>query len=492
MTLVNRLSLFFLAAVAVCLAGCSALTFLIIRHHLFSQSDQQVTSAINILVAATEVEPDGVKWQPTDHTIAIGNDGEENEICWVIVDQDKQIVDHSRNLDLSTAESQRLLELTNSLAYPNSDIFTESPWRYQTRRLTAPSPKPADERDPDESAEVVIVAAQHTGLLHSELRRLTWLVCMTPLIVWSLAAVGGRTFCARALAPVRQMSRRAQSMSGRDFSSRLEIPDRRDELAQLAESFNQLLDQLQTAFNQQRRFTGDAAHQLRTPLTVLRGQIDVALRKPRSDNEYRETLTLLGKQTEELQQMVETLLFLARTEAGTPPPDTGRVDVSAWLSSSLVPWKNHPRWGDFQISCEGSPSVIASPVLLTQALNNLIANAIQYSPAGSAIRIRAGEDRNGIWIRVEDGGRGVPDSEREAIFEPFYRTVESRHNRIPGTGLGLPLVQRVAQLFHGSVGCETSPAGGAAFLLRFPAMAPQFPETRSAQVYGQLAPKSHF
>lgn len=465
MTLVNRVSLFFLAALAICLAGYSLLSYVLIRGYLYSQFDRQLQNSLNVLVAAIEVEPDGVKWQPSDHTIMLGDEGDADEVRWVITDEHGKVVDQSQNLSSTSVADQSLLDFART---DGSQDLGGNAWRTLQQKLTAPQPKSGDERDADEFAELVATVGRTTAGLNADLWRLTALVCILPVALWLVAATAGRSYCRRALAPLRAMAARARSMPEADFHLRLPASSQNDELTDLASAFNGLLDQLQRAFEQQRRFTGDAAHQLRTPLTVLRGEIDVALRRPRDTQEYQAVLTTLRTQTKELQQIVETLLFLARAENNTPLPDLQVISLAEFIPTQLERWRANPRWTDLVADVETDALITVSPSLLAQAINNLVDNAIKYSPPGTAISISAISQNDLVAISVADEGMGIAAEDREQIFDPFFRSVQARQSGVHGTGLGLPLVARIAEVLGGRIEYTARQPHGSRFTLYIP------------------------
>jgi len=468
MTLTSRVSAFFLLALGACLIGYSAAMYGLIREHLLHQFDTQLASAINVLVAAVEVESDEVKWQPSDHTITLGDERDDDEVRWIIVDEHKRIVDHSPNLQNPTSADEQLLRIAQ-LEHPSSaEIQDSHQWRYLQHHLFCTDPKPVDERDFDEFGEVVVTVARSSAAMHADIWRLGLLACILPVILWSLAAIAGRAYCRRALHPLGAMASRARSMTNVDFDLRLPVSNQQDELSSLATAFNSLLNRLQQAYQQQQRFTGDAAHQLRTPLTILRGQIDVALRRPRNAEDYRNLLGLLSEQTNELQEIVETLLFLVRNEGDHPAPDQQHIELDHWLPEYLDHWKSHPRYGDLSLEIDGHPQLLASNSLLRQALENLISNALKYSPQGSPVLVRAVASQGLTQISVEDRGGGIPVEEREAIFDPFFRSSSARQTGVPGTGLGLSIVARIASVLNGTVKYDPAIPHGSRFTLQFP------------------------
>jgi len=468
MTLVNRVSVFFLTALALCLAGYSVLSYFLIRDHLYDEFDRRLQTALHVLVAAVEVEEDGVKWQPSDHTINIGDEEDVDEVRWVIVDERGRVVDQSRNLDTPTEDERALIEFAKS-EHAEEGIAVGSPfWRLLQTRLAAAEPKEPSERDVDEFAEVTVTVARSPAGLQADLWQLVWLVCSLPVVLWIVAAVIGRRFCRRALSPLGNMATRARSMPRPDFHLRLPVRSPPDELTDLAIAFNGLLDQLQQAYEQQRRFTGDAAHQLRTPLTVLRGQIDVALRRPRPAEEYHRVLATLRDQTQELQQLVEALLFLARADDEAALPENQPIHLAGWVPAVLDHWRQHPRGADLVVDVDPGAWVTASPPLLRQALDNLISNAMKYSAPGTPVHLRVWRDRGAVLLEVTDEGMGIAPQDREAIFEPFFRSAQARQSGVEGTGLGLALVARIVHAFGGRIVCSENYPRGSRFSLSLP------------------------
>jgi signal transduction histidine kinase len=294
---------------------------------------------------------------------------------------------------------------------------------------------------------------------------------LLPIAAWSLAALAGRWSCRQALAPVGQMAELARASAG-SFRVRFPVGSTHDELSDLSNAFNGLLEQLQAVFERQRRFTGDAAHQLRTPLTVLRGQVDVALRRPRSADEYTQTLTVVQQQTVELQQLVDELLFLARS--AVPAGEPTRTDLAVWLPGYVERWKDSPRAADIALAPnelipDGSVTIRTVPTLLAQLLDNLLNNAIKYSPTGTPIHLSAVRSSAGVTVTVEDRGLGIAPEDQASLFTPFFRTAQARQSGAPGTGLGLAIAAHLATALGGALHVESQLGSGSRFMATFPA-----------------------
>jgi len=473
MSLVNRVSAYFLAALAVVLAACSALFYGIVSRQIHQQFSHELHSALHALVAAVEVEPDAAKWQPAEHLIGLGAGEGPGEIRWVVIGDGGAIVEVSRSAgddfigeakDIAAAATARIAE-AESPAMPG--------WQFLSQRLVAPAPVHVA-RELDEFDEIAIVVARSTGPMNADLKRLAALATLLPIGGWLAAAAVGRWFCRRALEPVLTMAREARSMSGADFQLRMPVSPSGDELADLGVAFNTVLARLQRSFDAQRRFTGDAAHELRTPLTVLLGQIDVSLRKPRSAEEYRDTLGLLRHEAVELRQILESLLFLARADEDALPPETMALQLAEWLPAYLERWDEHPRRGDIRLELNDTAEVTASRPLLNRLLDNLLSNALKYSEPGTPVVVSlsqmeaAADSGAAARISVTDRGQGIAADDVPLIFDPFFRARHARTSGVAGAGLGLAIAHRIAAAFHGQLTCESEVGRGTTFTLVLP------------------------
>lgn len=465
MKLVRRVSVFFLAALAIVLVIYSGVFYGLVRAQMVEQFEHELYMVFNSLVAAVEVEAEDVSWQPLEHTIALASD----DVQWVVIGDKAHVVDTSRLVRPDLMALAKRLAAEAPRESHGGQTVTIGDWRVLVQRLAASDPD-AKPSDVDEFDEIVIVAALRSASLDANLNQLLLLVCVLPIGAWLIAAAAGHWFCRRALYPVVEMSEQARSMVDSDIRARLPLLNTNDELEELARAFNTLLDHQQRAYEQQRRFTGDAAHELRTPLTVLLGQIDVALRRTRSPEEYAETLRVLREETSQLQTIVESLLFLARSEGDATLPDTKRISLADWLPEFLGHWDEHPRRDDIhlEITADRSGVVRASPVLLMRLFDNLVENALKYSSPGTRVDIECRDDGREILVDVQDKGRGIAPEDVSEVFRPFFRTRDAREAGIVGTGLGLAIAARIAAACGGSLNCMSEPGKGSLFTVRLP------------------------
>jgi signal transduction histidine kinase len=233
-----------------------------------------------------------------------------------------------------------------------------------------------------------------------------------------------------------------------------------------------LLDRLQDSFERQRRFTGDASHQLRTPLAAMLGQAEVALRHDRTTSEYRSVLERVQDRALELRQIVEMLLFLARADAESSPPPREPLCLRAWVQNYLARWSAHPRAADLKLElpADDSLDVETNQPLLSQLVDNLLENACKYSLPGSAVTVKLRREGSAVALAVEDAGSGIPGEDLPHLFEPFYRSAASRRQGVAGVGLGLAIARRIAGALGGSLEVDSVLGQGSRFTLRLPAI----------------------
>ena len=290
------------------------------------------------------------------------------------------------------------------------------------------------------------------------------LVGVAGLLMWQLAGM--------ALAPVRAMSAAAREISEHDLKRRLHsnLPPL-DELGELALTFNELLSRLDRTFDSLQRFTADAAHELRAPLAVMRSQVEVTLRHPRTLAEYRSSHETLLQEIERLSRIADQLLMLARVDAG-PVNDSFRVfDLPDLLEEATGRWRQVAKEQGVALTSaiplEGRMK--ADEDLMGRLLDNLLDNAIRHTPRGGAVRLEASRKDRSWWIAVTDTGPGLHGDVRQHLFERFFRGDSVRGRTTSGAGLGLSLSLAIAQLHGGTIeAANRDSLPGASFVVQMP------------------------
>lgn len=467
-SLTTRLSAFFLLAIAVVLTGFSATVFLLAQSYLFRQLDERLLAAINTLSAIAEIEETCVEWDTHDRHLQIGDEFSETSIIWT-VHGDGRLIDASDNLRGKDVLRRDLEPAESTSGFLSEKLLGEDR-RGLRRELTVETPQTQKPDSRKCYGKLVLTVTTSEKPVHVLLGRLAVVLAVASSCVWALAFVAGRWFCRRALRPVTEMAEQARTMNAESPDERLALSHTGDELEALGHSFNGLLDRLHEALERQRRFTGDASHQLRTPLAALLGQIEVALRHPRSAEEYQKTLERVQHQGQHLHRIVEMLLYLARADAEARLENVTPLDLTGWLTTHLQTWTSQPRWGDIQL-LQPLPAhclVKAHQPLLGQLLDNLIDNALKYSTAGTPVTIRLECVNGKAVLEVHDRGMGIDPTELLHIFEPFYRSESARSQGLIGIGLGLSIAQRIAHLFGGSLSASSTLGQGSRFTLILP------------------------
>jgi two-component system OmpR family sensor kinase len=473
----TRLLLYFLAALAAVLVGFSASLYGMASTYLHRQADERLEAALNTLVAAAEVNEAGVEWEPEERRLSFGRRTAESPFAWRVADEGGRRLDSSDPADgpgpLDRADPGATTTITRrplTVVDPQGDT-----WRVLHRRLEAPAgaaPKPIAEagRSGRMHRALVLSAAVSLERVRTALRNLVLALTGLSLGVWAVALAAGRWLCRRVLRPVAEMAEAAHAL-GDDPSGRLPEPATDDELGELGRSFNGLLGRLHESSERQRRFAGDASHQLRTPLTAIQGQVDLALRQERDAGEYRRVLALVQRRTQHLRQIVEALLFLARADAEAQAPGLMPVELSGWLAEHLGSRPEVPRSADVtQAEPAGGPAwVRAQPALLGELADILLDNAGKYGEPGTPIVVRL--RRDGPWVRlsVEDSGIGIPPGELPHVFEPFYRSESARSREAAGVGLGLSVARRLAEAQGGRIEASSREGMGSTFTVSLPA-----------------------
>lgn len=481
MSITNRLSLFFLAALGLALAGFSLTLYLLADRHLHQQTDHRLDAAMQTLVAAIEVHPNDVEWEPLERRVTMGEDAALDQVRWTVHDLRGRLVDCSLNWE-GTGESKAEMGWELRVRQIRAGKFEAEPVEGRTELVAGPlrdgftgeqlPGTVALPRDRSYHGDgLVLTVAVSREPVWATLRQLATALVGVSLVMWLTAAVWGRWLCRRALRPIAEMAASARSIRQHpDAGAFLDVSPSGDELEDLGRAFNELLAGLRESLERQRRFTGDASHQLRTPLTAMLGQVEVALRKERTPEEYQRVLTILRQRGEQLHRIIESLLFLARAEAEAPVPNIVVFDLGEWCHSWLEGWQQHPRTADIELR-GGTRPVWArtQPALLGQVLDNLLDNACKYSEAGTPVVI-AVEGREGeAVLSVTDRGCGIEADEQALIMQPFYRSRDARRLGKPGLGLGLTVAERLVSLMRGRLEVSSESGQGSTFRVILPA-----------------------
>ena len=270
----------------------------------------------------------------------------------------------------------------------------------------------------------------------------------------------------RALKPLRDFAAQVERVQPDNLSEIRLSEDAPAELQRCRASFNDMVARLGEGFSAQRQFTGNAAHELRTPLALMQAQIELFVSEhPTSQPQTAELLGLLQEQTERMSQMTKVLLEMSELRSVPCEDDIELGPLSEEVLTDLAPLAEHK---DIALNCSGVALIIGSDTLLYRLVFNLVENAIRYSRPGSTVNVSIRDNDSHVFLRVEDQGQGIPKEYRESIFQPFFRVDRSRSRAYGGAGLGLALVWEIATLHGGSAEVESSSENGTVMLVDLP------------------------
>ncbi len=378
------------------------------------------------------------------------------------LDRQQRMRSRSMDIPLSSKALQAASQGTSTFETVEADEA------YPLRVLTMPVIK---------SGRVVNLVRVGLSLENMYKTRQRFLLIMGGVLPFALllSGGGGWLLARRALRPVDKMTRTAQKISGEHVNTRLHVTGSGDELDRLAKTLNDMLDRLDDAIHQMRRFSADASHELQTPLTILKGEMEVALRHQRTPEEYQQVLSSGLEEIGRINHLVEGLLLLARADAGVLQLDLRKVDLRE-LSQEVL--DNMQLIADAHAvelldDMKEAVYVNGDREHLRRLVLNLVDNGIKYTPSGGSVRISLRLDKNWATLDITDTGIGLTADQQQEIFSRFHRTPEARLRDGKGAGLGLNIARSIAGAHGGKITVASSPdKGGSTFSFSLPAISP--------------------
>jgi two-component system, OmpR family, sensor kinase len=302
------------------------------------------------------------------------------------------------------------------------------------------------------------------------LRGARWLFLLVSLSILGAVGATGTLLARRALRPIDRVVSQARRIGESSLAERLPHPGGQDEIGRLVETLNDMLGRIERSFEVQRRFTADASHELRSPLSRLRAELEVTLRRPRDRAEYEEALRSCLDEVERLSRLTEELLGLARLDAGEARQAPTAVPLTPIVEEALRRLAPEAERREVTLVAEPGPALIvrAAPGAASLAVANVLDNAVKFSPAGGRVTIRVCAEGDEAVVSVSDSGPGVLPEELPRLFERFHRGSAARSAEAPGTGLGLAISRSLVEGQGGSIAVESVAGEGATFSIRLP------------------------
>jgi heavy metal sensor kinase len=298
----------------------------------------------------------------------------------------------------------------------------------------------------------------------------SYLLAFAP-VLFLVAAGGGYWLSRRALAPVDAIVRTARDISGANLNSRLQKLETGDELQRLSDTLNEMLARIEAAFLRVTEFTADASHELRTPVSLIRTEAELALRRSRGEAEYKESLRHILLEAERTTALIEQLLALARADSGREALHMQPVDLRDTLRGVVESWRQVAAIRNLQFSANltrHDSFVMGDSAALRRVADILLDNAFKYTPAPGSVELSLEQRAEQFVITVRDTGVGIAEADRGKIFERFYRVDKARGREQGGAGLGLAIAQWIVTQHRGSIALESQPGRGSLFCVELP------------------------
>ena len=472
-----RLTLWYTLVLALVLIALTGVTYFMYRRNVAERTDSALTELADAF--ATTFRAELGEGHGVDAAKAAAREAmlehRFRDTFFALLDSDRTLLLTSLDLGVGTTEH----------AYP--DVFRSSSFR-DFLQSAASNPEVLGRvhggrgsfrsisrtvAAPGGSYVLIVLQSLHPQqeLLESIRQTFYWAIPAALL----LAGIGGYFLARKSLAPVTAMALQARHMGAASLHNRLAVANERDELGQLALSFNQLLERIEASFEQQRRFVADASQELRTPVAILRGETEVTLsRTDRSTEEYRQTLAILRDESQRLAHIIEDLFTLTRADAGQYPLTLRANYLDELVGEALVRARSLALAKNVTLtsSIESDLPIQADEALLGRMLLNLLDNAIKYSPPGSKVELSCRRDGENYVVSVSDHGPGIPPELQARIFERFFRADKARSRAdgdAAGAGLGLAIALWIAEVHHGRLELTRSDPSGSVFSVILPA-----------------------
>lgn len=474
-----RLTCWYALGLAIGLTVLAAASLIVLRGELEERSDAFLRDARAAFITELGVEMREYPTLPEAAGMAI-SEVEFAGVHFFVVDGEKSRIYRSPDDSLVTPAVIALLTRPlAALSTPPADSL---------RRLTL-GMRPDDIRvfvgtAATSMGTVLVAAARARRPEHTVMADAARAFAVVVPILLLLAVAGGYLLAHRALAPVADMSQRARAIGAATLDARVPVSNPHDELGTLAIAFNDLLHRLDAAFVQQRQFTADASHELRSPVAIIRAESDVILsRAERTSDEYRQSIGVMQRANERLARIVDDLLLLARADSGTRPPELRPLDLddvvleSARAMRAVAERRRVTLVCDERVRSETGRLMLGEIELLDRLVLNLLDNAIKFTPAGGAVRVHLASSPHQHVLRVADDGPGIPEAARPFVFDRFYRvdTARARDGAATGAssgaGLGLSIVQWIAGVHGGSVMIDATTTRGTTMVVALPRLA---------------------
>ncbi len=384
----------------------------------------------------------------------------QEEIYWQIENDRGQIIAESRNLYGQRINDSETLKKMDENTFSWDPELNGIPLRAMSMQLISQN-----------KFTYRITVATNDRIRHFAIDQLRNIIIICNFLFLGISIVMGWLISKKTLKPIHQIIRTTNTITATSLHERLPIEGPEDELQNLSKTLNGMIDRLEDSFTQIQQFTSDVSHELRTSLTIMRGELDVALNRNRSEEEYKGVLYAVLEEVIYLSDMVEKFLYLSRNTSNTNLIERKTVDGMLLFKNV----RNHllslemKKQIELHIQIPDPFILFGDEDLLRRLFINLIENAFKYTPEGGTVEIKANRKEKLIYINVIDNGIGISKEHLPFIFQRFYRADDSRSRSQGGTGLGLSLCKWIVEVHEGTIEVRSKPDEGTSITVKLPA-----------------------
>ncbi len=450
----NRIAFYYTVATAFLIAIVFTITYLIVESVVYKQFDEKIRTEISEILLKAHITTKDFKGFASFHELD-NNDSMDTEFVQVV---------NSAGVVVKKSSTLSWCALAFNPNQPDETYFNNFFLGSVVRQAQIPL---VNRKGVTEGYLIVAVPLKNAIIVLQDL--LNVFLYSFPGIIVTLF-IFTRMIAGKSIRPIEKVIATAERMTQENLHQRIALPFHHDELYCLSSTINDLLDRLQKAFQREKQFTADASHELKTPLSTVKGTFEVVIRKPREKEHYETKIQFCLVELNRMAKLIDQLLMLARYESSAMKPNIETIALLPHIEEVVARIKVTAIEKSISIKIKQAESlnVAADPAILEMIFVNILSNAIKYSPNGSSITIAVERKANTIVCSIADQGIGIPEEKIHAVFERFYRVDTSRNSGTGGTGLGLSIEKKLADLQKITVSLKSEKNSGTTFVMVFP------------------------
>lgn len=451
----NRIALNYIITTGLLILIVFSVIYSIVKHTVYSHIDEKIKVEIQNHLDEIKVENgkviliDEEEWDEREH-----NTVDVNPVFVEFLDLNKKIIEKAPNLKTQT------LEFHDSVM--NNQLFDTKMGDHAIRQIQV-------ELNVQNKKFGYIIIAMSLADSKMVLNNLFDIMSLSFLGILILLFFIARFFAGRSIKPINAIINTSEVITKDNLKARIPLPRTRDELYTLSDTINNLLNRIEDAIEREKQFTSDASHELRTPLTVIKGTLEVLIRKPRDNKEYEDKINYCINEVDHLNMLVDQLLTMARFENQKQQVNEETVYLNSVILDVLTLNSEKIKAENLNVKFDAGTNfyIQSDNFLVITIFRNIISNAVKYTNAGEEISILLFKEGASIICKISDKGIGIAKADLEMIFNPFFRANHTNHPEIKGVGLGLSIVKRITELLHIKFKIESEIGQGTTVTLGF-------------------------